>query len=384
MKKSLKTKLRIRFVLLAMVSLLLIQSVITGVSIYHNYQDLVTKSDMLLSQLHKNPNGANRYFSVKIPTGKDTVYIDAVQHVSITKDEAAAFAQRARISGEDRGFVDGYRYHIYRNEHGTRIYFLNRESGMEMYSAAAENMVAVSLIGIVAIGILLIPVSGWVVKPMVDNDNRQKQFITSAGHELKTPLTVISTNAQLLESEIGKNDWLDGIQRQTAHLTQMTHELVALSKAEELEKRPVRELFSISDALREVAEAYEVVIKQKGLQSVCRIPENMEYSGSKAEIQQLFRILLDNACKYATGDGMISMEAKRIFRGIEICVVNTAEFTSNEDQELLQRFHRGENAVGKAGFGLGLSIARAIARRHNGHIEVSASEGTFRVEVILR
>ncbi len=385
MKRSLKTKMRIRFVLLALVSLLLIQSVIVGVSIYHNYQDLVTKSDMLISQIHNSPSGMSRYFSVKIPAGKGAVYPDAVQHVTITPEEAAAFARRALEKNREKGFVEGYRYRVYRNESGTKIYFLFRESGMEMCRAAAENMILVSLLGLLTIGAVLIPVSGWVVKPLVENHSKQKQFITAAGHQLKTPLTVISTNAQLLETEIGQNQWLEGIEKQVVHLTQMTCDLVALSKAEEYDNPLVRESFSFSDALRDVLETYEVIAKQKGLRMEHILADGITYSGNQAEIQQLFQILLENACKYTSGNGTIRVMAKRTLRGVDLRVANTAQMLPGEDTKTLtQRFFRGKNAAGKAGFGLGLSIAQAIANRHNGRLTVTAAtEGEFCVEVVL-
>lgn len=386
MKNTLKRRLRVHFVLLAMVSLLLVQSVIVGVSIYHNHQDLVNKSDMLISQIHNNPSGASRYFSVKIPAGNETIYPDAVQHISISADEAASLAQRALKKDQDEGFLDGYRYHIYRNDSGTKIYFLYRESSIEMCKAAAENMILINLFGLLAIGVLLIPVSGWVVKPLVDNHTRQKQFITAASHELKTPLTVISTNAQLLGSEIGQNDWLDGIEKQVARLTQMTHDLVDLSKAEEYDNPLLRKRFSFSEALRDVVETYEVLVKQNGIRMEYALAGEISYSGSKAEVQQLMGILLDNACKYCPNGGVIRIIAKQSFHAVKLSVSNTAESISKENTKMLtQRFHRGENATGKTGFGLGLSIAEAIVNRHNGQLTVSTTtENVFFVEVVLR
>lgn len=386
MKMTLKTKLRIRFVLLAMLSLLLIQSGIVGVSIYNNYHDLVTKSDMLISQLYNNPSGGSRYFSVKIPAGKNTVYPDVVQHVSVSAEDAAVFARCALSQNREKGFVEGYRYHIYQNESGSKIYFLSRESSVEMFRTAAENMIWVSLMGLLAIAAVLTPVSGWVVKPLVDNHNKQKQFITSASHELKTPLTVISTNAQLLKTEIGQNDWLDGIEKQVTNLTKLTHDLVTLSKAEEYDQPFLREDFPFSDALRDVAETYEVIAKQKGILFACETQKEIVYSGSKEEVQQLIQILLDNACKYCPAGGIIRVESKRNFHGVILSVVNTSDYLPEKnDRLLLQRFQRGQNAAGKTGFGLGLSIAEAIANRHNGHLTVSAAaQNTFRVEVVLR
>lgn len=384
MKNPLKKKLRIRFVLFSMLSLFLLQSAIVGISIYNNYRDLVTKSDMLISQLHNKPSGSSRYFSVRIPTGKDTVYPDVVQHVSVTAEQAATFAQKAVATGRDRGFLEGYRYHIYRNESGTRIYFLSRESGIEMCISAARNMIWVSVLGLLGVCLLLILVSGWVVKPLVDNHNRQKAFITAAGHELKTPLTVISTNAQMQQMESGDSRWLQGIQQQVIHLTKMTNDLVTLSKAEEYDNPLLREAFSFSDTLEEMVQTYEVIAKQKDIRLEATVTPALIYSGSRAEVQQLVQILLDNACKYCPPEGVIRVSAKKSFHGVSLSVVNTAQPLQEDLQTLRQRFSRGQNAAGTTGFGLGLSIAEAIARRHKGNITVSAdAEGNFCVEVVL-
>ena len=386
MTKSLKTKLRIRFVLLAMLCLLAIQSVIIGMVIFQNHRDLVTKSDLLISQLHHDPSGSSRYFSVKIPAGKTAVYPDVVQHVSVTVEEATQLTQCVLEKGQEKGFIDGYRYHIYQNESGTRIYFLYRGSSLEMCKTATENMILVSLISFVVIGAVLIPVSAWVVKPLVDNHKKQKEFITAAGHQLKTPLTVISTNAQLLETEIGQNTWLDGIVKQITHMTRMTHDLVALSKVEEYDNPVLRERFSFSEALEDVAATYHVIAKQKGLCLEHEIPEELLYVGSKTEVQQLLGILLDNACKYCPVDGVIRIKAKKCFQGVRLVVFNTAEpMPEIQTNMLVRRFYRGQNATEKSGFGLGLSIAEAIALRHNGNLTVStAVVGEFLVEVVLR
>lgn len=384
MKRSLKTKLRIRFILMAMLSLFLIQSLIVGVSIFNNYLDLVKKSDMLISQLHNNPTVAVRYFSVKIPQGKDTAYPDVVQHVSITAENAASLTQRALAMKRTNGFLEGYRFRIYQNENGTKIYFLLRESSIEMFWTAAENLMWVSFAGLIVIGVLLIPLSGWVVQPIVENHRKQKVFITSAGHSLKTPLTVISANAQLLESEIGSSQWLEGIQKQVGHLTQMTQDLLTLSRTDEYENPLVRDSFSLSDVFEDMLEAYRVIAKQKGIQLDYLPQENLTYSGSEAEVQQLIQILLDNACKYCLEDGYIRITTKRNFHGVHISVANTARLQRDEKTDLLQRFQRGQNAAGIPGFGLGLSIAKAIADRHNGALTISNTADTFRVEVVLR
>lgn len=382
MKRSLKTKLRVRFVLLALLGLFVLLSILVFLSIRNNYHDMVEKSDLIISGLRNQPSDNIRYFSVKIPAGTQTVYPDTVQHVSVTAEKVGEYARTVLKTGEDRGFLDGYRYAVFCNENGTRIYFLSRSASLEMCREAAENLIIVSAFGLLAMGLLLIPLSGWAVRPILENHQKQKQFITAAGHELKTPLAVISTNAQLLAMEVGDNDWLSGIQKQVAHMTQMTNDLVLLSKAEEYQRPLERKQFSFSDALYDAVEIYRPMATQKNVFITYTEKAPLEYHGNEAEIRQLIQILLDNACKYCLKNGEIRIETKKNIRGISLAVSNPAE-TPEDAGALLQRFRRGENARDKEGFGLGLSIAEAIASRHGGHITVSASKGEFRVEVVL-
>lgn len=385
MKASLKTKLRIRFVLFSMLGIFLILSGIVSVSIWNNYRDMVEKSDIMISQIHNNSSAGVRYFSVKIPAGTDMVYPDVVQHVSVTVEDATGYAQQVLKDGKDAGFMNGYRYRIYRNENGIRIYFLYRASSIEMCKTAGENLILISLLGLIIIGALLIPVSGWVVSPLLENHKKQKAFITSASHELKTPLTVISTNAQLLEMEIGDNEWLRAIQNQTEHLTQMTHALVLLSKAEEYDNPLKCESFSLGESAEDITETYAVIAKQKSVELDWNVEKDLQYSGNKTEIMQLIRILLDNACKYCPENGCIHLVLKRHQNGVQLHICNTSEILpADEVRSLPLRFHRGGNANSMPGFGLGLSIAEAIAKRHNGKMTVSAAENEFSVEVTLR
>ena len=369
--------------MLSLLSLALIQGLIVGVSLYRNVRDLEEKSDMLIAKLHRSPAGGNRYFSVKIPAGKDTVYPDAVQNVSISSDQAASLARRALEKKEERGFLEGYRYRIYQNENGRKIYFLLRESGIEMCVMAAKNLVGVSLVSLVAVGLILIPVSAWAVKPIVENHQKQKEFITAAGHQLKTPLTVISTHAQMLESEIGENPWLDQIRKQTASLAKMTGDLVTLSKAEEYRNPLVREDFDLSRLFLDTLAPFEAVAAQRGVAVETNIPSALSYAGAKEEVCQLIRVLMDNAVKYCPEDGVISASVTRTPRGVKIVISNPASL-QEDPRSLLRRFQRGQSAAGQSGFGLGLAIGDAIARRHGGQLKLKTDrEGLFLAEAVL-
>lgn len=381
-----KRKLQIRFVALSMAALLLLQSTIVAISIFHSYNEMVEKSDMLLSQLYDNPASNVRYFSVKVHPGKGTVRLGDVQHVSITPEQAGAYTKIALDSNQDRGFVDGYRYHIHRNNDGIRVLFLSRSSSLDMFRTSASNLIWISLVGLLVVGIILSFVSGWIVKPFLDNQRKQKEFITAASHELKTPLTVISTNAQLLQTEIGDNSWIDGILHQVDHLTQMAHALVALAKAEEHSTATAQGEFCLPDAVRETIAPYIALADQKKLCLSTTIPSDFSYTGCKKDIQQLLCILLDNAFKYCDDTGEISVVLKPLAKGGLITVSNNATtLTSADAENLTQRFYRGGNAAGTEGFGLGLAIAQSIALRHNGKLAVSLThDQIFVVEVTLQ
>lgn len=383
--KDLKRRLQLRFVLLSMAALLLLQSGIIGLSIWHSYRDMEAKSDVILSQIREQPSSNFRYFSVKVHPGKGSVRVDAVQNVSVTPEQAGEYAKTALHSQADKGFVDGYRYCIHRNNEGMQILFLSRHSSLEMHRSTAFSLIWVSIGGLAVMSLVLSLLSGIVVAPLVENHRKQKQFITSAGHQLKTPLAVIRADAQLLQSEIGDNEWLDSILSQTDHMTRMTHDLVALAQAEECETPMASQSFSLSDAAADTLDVYAGLADCKRITLHRHIPKKLDYQGVKEQIRQLLSILLDNACKYCVAGGEITFTLKREFSGVSISIVNTADgIAATPDKTFAQRFYRGENASGKEGFGLGLSIAQAIVQRHKGKLTVRTTDNTFGVYVMLR
>lgn len=382
MKEPLRRKLRIRFVLLSMAALLLLQGGIVAVSIRSSYRELVQKSDALLEQVRQNAATNVRHFSVKV-TSDGVIRPDAVHYVALSREEMVSLAETALQKQTERGFAKEYRYHVYSAEKGRRILFLPRGASLEAHRESSVNLVQYSAAGLGAMCLLLVFVSDWVVAPLVENRRRQKQFITAAGHELKTPLTVISTDAQLLQAEIGENPWLSGILQQVDHLTRMTGDLVMLAKAEEYENPVCREKFSLSAEVRDVLAAYEGLEKQKGLRLVSSVQE-LDYCGVRQEIHRLLCVLLDNAFKYCSEGGEISVSLRGDDRTVRLTVSNPAPWQGDE-KLLTRRFYRGENTAGTEGFGLGLSIAQAIARRHKGTITVKRpGEDLFLAEVTLR
>ena len=380
---KIKRKLQLRFVLLALAGLVLLQSAIVGFSVWHNYQDMVAKSDTIIGQLRDNPSASFRYFTVKVHPGKGAIKIDTMQNVSVTPEQAGAYTKTALHAGEDRGFVDGYRYHIYTGDTGMRILFLSRHTSLEMYRSTTQGLIWISVGGIVLMAIILSLLSGVVVDPLVINQQKQKAFITAAGHQLKTPLTVIRTQTQLLQLEIGENQWLDGILAQTDQLTDMTEKLIALAKADEYDNAPVVREVLCSRLVTELTDIYMATATKRGFSVECDITDALTVKGSEEELRQLVAILLDNACKYCPEGGKITISLKKERRGCRLTVSNTAAISEANANQFTQRFFRGENAAGKEGFGLGLAIAEAITQRHKGKLTITTAADLFCVTVML-
>lgn len=184
---------------------------------------------------------------------------------------------------------------------------------------------------------------------------------------IKTPVLLLTAKASVEDRVAG-----------------MTNDLVVLAKAEEFSSAITVENFSFSNMVNEIAEFYYAPVKSKGIRLNTVIPKNLNYRGSQKELEQLLCILLDNATKYCPQNGQIDLTVRKELRGVNIQIVNTAEDTGAYPNNIFtQRFFRGENAAGKEGSGLGLSIGQTIVDRHKGKLTVTTGEDTFCVCVML-
>ena len=381
MKFGMKTKLRIRFVLISALALLFLLGVIVSVSLYLNYRDLEERSDLILEQLKETPDLNVRYFSVKVHPAKGAIRPDVVQNVSVSPTEAARLAKIALESGKEKGFAEDFRFLLVRSDGGIRIFFLSRTSVMETARNAAKNLIGISILSLIAAVAVLIPLSARVVAPLAKNHRKQKEFITAASHQLKTPLTVIGADAQLLSLEIGENEWVESILCQVERMTNMTNSLVALSKAEELNEKKEKAPFSISDAVTETAELYKALVEKKQMETEVSVAENVVFNGNEEDFCHLLTLILDNAFKYCPDGRKIRLALKKDIRGFRLTIENTTRPPGDETL-LAQRFYRGKNAEGQEGFGLGLAVASSLAARMGGKLSVTLpKEDLFRAEI---
>ena len=327
-----------------------------------------------------------RYFSVRYDADGQLSQVDQDFIASISRGEAETYAADVLALSRQHGYYKGYRYLVSASDDGTSVIFLNSER--ELHSIRALFWITAAVAGgcLVVVFLLVLLFSRRAIAPYMRNLAMQKQFITNASHELKTPLTAISTSADVLAMEYEDDEWVKNIQSQSVRLSRLISDLVTLSRLDEENPFPERTEFSLSDAVWETAEPFTSLARSRGRSYTQNIEDGLTMTGDRTAVQQMVSILLDNANKYTPEGGSISLSARRAGRKNEISVSNTCEGAESIDvTRLFDRFYRADESHSTriGGTGIGLSIARATAEAHGGTIEASVSGNTitFRVKI---
>lgn len=320
----------------------------------------------------------SRYFSVLVNGTGQVVQVDTGQIAAVDEEDAADYALQVWSSGSTAGFVQDYRYLRCEETEGTRIIFLDCTRSLSNCRATLTASVGLAVLGLGAVFLLLMILSGRIVRPMAESYEKQKRFITDAGHELKTPLTIIGADADLVEMECGENQWLEDIRRQAQRLTGLTNDLIFLSRMEE-DQPPLQAIeFPLSDVVEEMAQSFQGPARGQNKELQVQVQPLLSYTGDEKGIRQLVSILLDNALKYSPENTAVSLCLEKKGRTVQLTVENTTEIPLEKDQleHLFDRFYRADQSRNsrKGGHGLGLSIAKGIVHAHKGKIRAEAPD----------
>lgn len=411
-------QLRRKLIAACMISLAIVLAVILGGVNLMSYQKVVADADTVLALLGSNdgefpklhsgpealPDGEvpmdrgtgkrdllgtkglspetpyeSRFFSVVLNENCQVIQTDTGQIAAVDDESAELYAQSVVESGHTAGFLDDYRYLVLAEEGNTRIIFLDCGRSLSSFRTTLLASVALSLLGLLAVLVLLLILSHRIVRPVAESYEKQKQFITDAGHELKTPMTIISADAELAEMECGENQWLTDIRRQTERLTGLTNDLIYLSRMEE-EQPPLQVIeFPLSDVAEEMALPFLAPAKSQEKKLTLHIQPMLSFTGDEKAIRQLISILLDNALKYSPAGGHLELRLEKQGRNILLTVTNTTIQPVEEDKlsHLFDRFYRSDQSRNSqtGGYGLGLSIARSIVLAHKGKIRAESRDG---------
>jgi len=269
----------------------------------------------------------------------------------------------------ERGWISHYRYKVFSHRTGVGAVFIdgsmNRSALMQSMGIAGAVLLGCSLL----ILILTMLFSKRAVKPLAESYEKQKQFITDAGHELKTPLTLILANVDIAESELGKNEWLEDVRSEGHRMTELVNRLVALSRMDEEEAKLRVSSVALGRMVAETVEEFEPLAVSRQKKLIASVDEELCCRGEEASLRQLVGILMDNAIQYCDVGGEITVKLSR-HRHAVLTVENTyAAVGETEWKRLFDRFYRADKArTFKGGYGIGLSMAKAIVQKHRGEI----------------
>lgn len=402
-------KMRRRFILSAMAAIFMVMSVLMLAINGVNYTVTTGRLDMTLERItdtgddqnspFQNPGfpkpdrmnnnrpqmeGLALFFTVECSADGDVIRVQDDFFSSISEEDAQEYAEAIQKKGHTTGYYGGYRYLVTEEEGGIQITFLEAGSEIQVMRSILLISCGVEVVCLMAVFCLVTFFSKQAIAPYVKNIERQKQFITDASHEIKTPLTSIATSADVLAIEYEGNEWVENIQKQSVRMSKLVNNLVTLSRLDEERPLPTQAEFNLSDAVWEIAEPFTALAKAKGKQYEQQIQDGLVLWGERTLIQQMISILLDNAVKYSDQGGTIRLTVERRHRSVVIEVYNTCDLTGMEDIErLFDRFYRPDKSrnAQTGGTGIGLSIARAVAQAHHGKLSVSSQDGksiTFR------
>ena len=259
------------------------------------------------------------------------------------------------------------------------LVLLNCERELSTFRSFLTASIGISLAGTLAVFLLLLLFSGRIVRPIAESYEKQKRFITDAGHELKTPITIIRADADVLENELeGENEWITDIRRQTQRLAELTGDLIYLSKMEEENPTLQVQELSLSELVDETAQSFQALARSKNRDFSASVAPGLSLNGDEKALAKLVSILLDNAMKYSPEGGKVRLTLEQSGKNARLRVKNdSAPMEKGNADRLFERFAREDRSRNSesGGFGLGLAIAKAVTEAHRGKIHAESEDG---------
>ena len=332
---------------------------------------------------------STRFFALSYDEQGELLSSDLSNIAAVTENEVDEYRNVASRHGEGSAYYGGYKYRVTKQPDGTfRVIFLDCYTQIRSVRTLALLTLLADGACLLLVYILVVVFSKKAIDPVVRSARQQKQFITDASHELKTPLTVMTTSLKVLEMEVGRSKWIDKATAQTEKMTELVNALVTLSRMDEEEPPITFADFDLSEAVAETVDSFRDSAEAEGHPLRTEIDENIVFHGDEASLRQLVSILMDNALKYALPGGEIALSLKKERREIILRQCNPCEeLPQNELDKLFDRFYRADpsRSSEKKGFGVGLSIARGIAEAHKGSITAACPEkGKIEFTVLLK
>ena len=327
-----------------------------------------------------------RFFRIFLDEDKKVTNVNMDHIAAVDVKKAVRMTKMAMLRRGKVGLVGSYRYRKeYKDGQVRSIIFLDCKENQSFYHLAVTITITVSTLLTCLITVIFAIASKRAVRPFEINSNRQKQFITDASHELKTPLAIISANAEVLQYKGDGNEWTQNIIDQTKHMGKLINQLLVLAKLDEVQEKSEKQEADLKLLLEETIEPFEEVATQKKVTLKLHLEEGVTIRVNREQIAQLVSILIENAAKYVNDGGKIVWRLTKTQHGAVLVVKNTTEKELPDTKRMFDRFYRSDSSRSSktGGQGIGLSIAKKIVDSHKGSITAKAGDGmvTFRVSL---
>ncbi len=314
-----------------------------------------------------------RYFTVWTDEVYAVTKTDVSHIAAVTTQQASLYVNEILQEDQNIGYYGIYKYMVTEKPYGYIIVFIDERMNIETFQSTLFTSCLIGAACLLVVFLLISVFSKRVVRPVAESFEKQKQFITDASHEIKTPLAIISANTDVLELSTGKNEWIQSIRNQTKRLDHLAKDLLTLSKLEEGSISLMFNEFSISKAVWESAADFEPLAELKNKSFTYTIQPDLSLYGQESAVRQLVSLLLDNAIKHSDDEGNINLSLSSSGKRCKIKICNTISQMPCEDlNRLFERFYRADASRSRnsGGYGIGLSIVKAIAACHKGKVTV--------------
>ncbi len=390
-------KLSKRIFLLIIVSLSVVIIGIIALFAFLNYDNTINATTGMFDRFiegkpKRNSEAKEEEYRLKPEFNIEGLYNILVENGNIVQNSdnqsdrtINEYALKIAKRNREKGIIGKYVYKARRmGENKVSIILIENENAISHIRTMLLFSAIMLIISFVVIYIIAKRLSKTIVKPVEDTFEKQKQFISDASHELKTPLAVIEANIDVLENEIGTNKWIGYIQNEANSMDKLVNELLLLTKVENIDNSKEYENFNLSEEVEIILSMFESIAFEKQIEIINSINKDIIINGSKGDIEHIVSILIDNAIKHT--EKQIIVELKKEKNEIVLEVKNMGEPIPEEEKDkIFERFYRIDKSRNRKEkrYGLGLAIAKSIVEKYKGKIEVSYKDNFTIFKVVI-